>query len=427
MRTAMKPILPLLMACLLLSATPVPAGSYLDSAHGSATDGVLRPVIGNAPPSGFGYARGNCAHCHEQHASIAGAEPDPVTGPAYFALFAPNFDTARQTGSYSEADDFCFYCHNDAGSAQPVNNNDYSRTFGCGVLDTTSIMATMNQLSYHNLYDIWNFANGRFSWFRGDSNPCNGCHNPHLARRNRSDPRDPTLSVLSRPTDHFSLWGTTETMGSAYNTRYEPPYCTGSGTDREPDASATAAAGRAATPDYVTFCTDCHNTAATIASTTLGRNLRPIDWSSTGDKHGLRVMDGGLDIRLPFSASGDYVLSCTDCHEPHGSPNVMLIRRRINGGDLEGNITTSTTPDWSFACKKCHLDDQETIGGDSNAWRYVHHSSSDAPYSGSLAGRCPVCHGPGPPDAIDCDECHYHGAVIDITEGNNAGTSRRAF
>ncbi|MFP7753980.1 hypothetical protein ACLG6S_04860 [Thermodesulfobacteriota bacterium B35] len=219
----MQTILLFILACFLLPPGSAAGGDYIDSAHGSASDGVFRPVIGNTPPSGFGYARGNCAHCHEQHASIAGSEPEPVTGPGYFALFAQNFDTARQAGPFAEADNFCFYCHNGAGSAQPVTNSDYSETFGCATVDTTSIMATMNQVSYHNLYDIWNFANGRFSWFRADSNPCNGCHNPHLAKRNQSAPADPGLSVMSRPSDHFSLWGTTETMDSAYNTRYEPP------------------------------------------------------------------------------------------------------------------------------------------------------------------------------------------------------------
>ncbi len=433
----MKSLLVLFLLFLLstLQGGLVRAGSYLDSAHGSATDGVFRPVIGNTPPAGFGYSRGNCAHCHEQHASFSGSEPAPVTGAVPFALFSANFDSAQQNGPYGESDNFCFSCHNNGGSVQAVTNNDYSAAFGCAPVDTTSIMSTMNQLSYHNLYNVWDFSTGQFAWFKNDSNPCDSCHNPHLAKRNWTDPTDPTLSVMSKPTDHFNLWGTTETMGSVYNTRYEPPYCSPSLTDREPGASPDAVSGRDATPDYVGFCTECHNITDTLYSTSLGRNLLPIDWSNSGDKHGLLPMDGGLDIKPPFAAAGDYVLSCLNCHEPHGASNVMLIRRWVNGGALAGTIATYQTPDWTHLCKRCHLDDKDAedaglypFTGQPDAWRYVHHWSIDAPYGGSLAGvPCSTCHPPGPPGPINCDQCHYHGAVIDITVGNNAGQTRRAF
>ncbi len=406
------------------------AGAYLDSAHGSASDGVFRPVIGNPPPAGFGYSRGNCAHCHEQHASFSGSEPAPVTGAVPFALFAANFNTAINQGPYSESHNVCFYCHNDAGTVQPVTNNDYSEAFGCAPAGTTSIMTTMNQTggSYHNLYNVWDFSTGQFTWFKNDSNPCDSCHNPHLAKRNWTDPTDPTLSVMSKPTDHFNLWGTTETMGSVYNTRYEPPYCSPSLTDREPGASPDAVSGRGATPDYVGFCTDCHNTTDTIYSTSLGRNLLPIDWSNSGDKHGLLPMDGGLDIKPPFAAAGDYVLSCLNCHEPHGASNIMLIRRWVNGGALSGTISTYQGNEWGYLCRRCHLDDQAATGGSANAWYYVHHSSADRPYPGPLPN-CSTCHGPGSPSSnpIDCDQCHYHGAVVDIIYGGNAGTSRGGF
>lgn len=49
------------------------SGPYLDSAHGNSTYGVNRSSI-----STFGYSKGNCVHCHEQHASIGGAEPAVV-------------------------------------------------------------------------------------------------------------------------------------------------------------------------------------------------------------------------------------------------------------------------------------------------------------------------------------------------------------
>ncbi len=399
------------------------AGEYLDSAHGSSTTGVYRPVVGNTPPAGLGYSRGNCAHCHEMHGSIAGSEPLPSSGGASaHELFAHNFETARTTTPYSESDNFCFYCHNNPTSAQSVLNNDYSQNFGCAPQGTSTIMSTMNQVSYHNLYDVLNFSENQFSWFTNHSNPCNACHNPHLAKRNWVTPQDPANSAISIPTDHFSLWGTTETMGGSYNTRYEPPYCSDTLSNREPAASGDAVAGRENTPDYVAFCTSCHTSTNIIYSTTLSRNLRTIDWSSSGEKHGVLLMDGSVSTKAPYDfppGGTNFVLSCLDCHEPHGSGNVMLLRRRANGSDLTGPILSLNNGDLGLLCLKCHNDDAAANGGSANSWEYVHHLVADAPY---VQITCIDCHSsPLGGDTISCEDCHFHGSVISTTSGNRDG------
>jgi hypothetical protein len=400
------------------------AGDYMDSAHGNKDIGVYRADIGDAPPQGFGYSRGNCAHCHEQHASIGGSEPDPVTGnPSSFSLFANNF-SGVSSGGYTETDNFCFYCHNNTASAQVVLNNDYSQTFGCAGQGKTSLLETMNQLSAHNLYDIIdNFADGTYSWFTNESNPCNACHNPHLAKQNKSDATDPTLSAISLLSNHFTLWGTTETMESSYNTRYEPPICT---TNREPAGSADANTGRANTPDYVAFCTDCHDDTNLISSTPLGVNLTTIDWE-TGDKHGRIAARADVTLREPYvsAGTGNFVLSCLDCHEPHGAPNIMLIRRRVNGSDLIGGTITTPITDlnsnqWGYLCRKCHPDDDEANAGtrDVNKWQYVHHKAPGSPFPIPPGRPCGACHasfGGGSASPISCgttsltSQCHGHG------------------
>ena len=398
------------------------AGSYLDSAHGDLNNGVFRTAMDI-----LGYARGNCAHCHEMHASIEGGEPAPDSGaPAPFTVFA--FNTSVNTGPYQESDNFCFYCHNSSGSAQQVVNDDYSRTFGCDTFGgPTSIFSAFNQTSYHNLYDIWDFAKDEFSWFKGYSNPCNACHNPHLAKRNWTDPDNPQFTAISKPSDHFSLWGATELM-STYS--YEAPHCFG-GT-REPGGSAEEKGLK--TPDYVGFCTDCHNTSNSISSTSLLRDLKKIDWSPSGDKHGQQARDSsnsttiGIDIEEPYLTAsvteGNFVLSCLDCHEPHGSQNIMLIRRRVNGGDLGGAIiaiekSSISAPapgpgddnvELGYLCHRCHY------GSNSKADNcYIHHTSSDAPYPGP-SGKCKDCHydhssgSKCTSDAtkISCNNCHFH-------------------
>ncbi len=389
--------------CLLIlfvaaSTTSVWAGAYKDSAHGDTTNGVNRSVMYNK-----GYAIGNCAHCHEMHASLEANEPAPVAGsPSPFTVFATNFDPLA-TSPYQESDNFCFYCHNDSGSVQQVENKDFSEVFGCASSNIYSVLDAFNQLSYHNLSDIWTFAKGKFSWFYEQSNPCDACHNPHLVKRNFAAPADPAMSVLSKPSEHFSLIGdeSTELM-SKYN--YEAPYC--SSTTREP--AGLGAGDGSDMPDYATYCTDCHQYDG-ISSTNLSRNLYVIDWSSNGDKHGARNADGELQLELPFSASG-YVLSCMDCHEPHGSQNVVLIRRRVNGGDLGLDITSIETTDWARLCTRCHKDDDDSNQGGPFEWKYIHHYSDGAPYQNPW--KCVRCHGGKPSEnPIPCNYCHFHGGT----------------
>jgi len=49
------------------------AGSYTESAHGNSIEGVNRTCLSV-------FVTGNCAHCHEQHASHDGSEANPVSG-----------------------------------------------------------------------------------------------------------------------------------------------------------------------------------------------------------------------------------------------------------------------------------------------------------------------------------------------------------
>ena len=396
MRGMMKKYLVGWILLFFLIAQAAWAGSYLDSAHGDLNNGVDRSATESKLT---GYSIGNCAHCHEMHASIEGSNGSP----APFTLFAQNFNTSVNTGPYQEVDNFCFYCHNSSGSVQQVDNYDYSEAFGCAApgVGPTSIRSAFNQTSYHNLYDIWDFAKGEFSWFKGCSNPCNACHNPHLAKRNWTDPDNPLLAAISKPSDHFGLWGATDLM-STYS--YEAPYCSGGG--REPDGTGTQ--NGSTTPDYVEFCTDCHNNS--IPSTSLG-TVGSINWTGGGDKHGQQSRNGGIDIEEPYLAANatnsNFVLSCLDCHEPHGAPNIMLIRRRVNGGDLYGPVSSSSNT-LGYLCTRCHKDDADAGTGPFNEWEFVHHNSDDAPYPSP--SHCGNCHGGGggDRDPIDCDNCHFH-------------------
>ncbi len=434
-------ILLFLCGAIVLQVFPALAGPYSQSAHGDSAAGVSRAVDGLSTPGP--YVTGNCAHCHEQHASIGGLEPQPRNGgPSEFALFSPAFNQAVTVKPYQQSDLFCFYCHTGSASYQaPVGtlmNYDYANTFGGYTGGPSSIFEAFNQplagsdASYHNLYDIWRYAQ-KFSGFSSESSPCDACHNPHRARRNKAYPQDPAYTAISRPTEHESLWGDVsgEWMTN-YGGRYQPPYFYGSKFTYEPGGTGEALADGSRVPDYNVFCLDCHREK--IYSTTLSRDILAIDWKTgggdllaAGDKHGENSYTVGTLLQKPYAdvvtPSGGYVLSCLDCHEAHGSSNAYLVRRSANGVALGDTFTQSKAgKSWALLCRRCHQDDYQ-IGGmtdskQANRWKSVHHgggTSNDVPYkvSGQI---CENCHewntGPEP---IGCGYCHGHGTSCDLT------------
>lgn len=366
------------------------AGAYLSSAHGNDGYGVSRSSM-----AGLGYPKGLCAHCHEQHASVDGAEPEPAGGPAKYALFAPSF--------VSQTDNFCMKCHDNTQNIASSAIDNYSYSYRAGgltpdFLTSPSILAAFSYSSpgsSHNLDDIKVFIAGQPGWnYSTDSNPCAACHNPHSAQR---DPKTAARGwLVSRPSQHnrnnntWGLWGddlptaNTERMSDYIAARggvYQAPYYHLSNR-YEPDNS-TVTNGSNLT-DFVTFCTDCHNATNTIYSTPLARNLRTISW--TADAHGgqqVAPVNRGANNNAPYGTPGtNYVLACTDCHEPHGSPNPYLLRPAVNGVPI---AAFSNGQFWYF-CAACH-----TIDPDS------------ATHIGVTGGLLPT---------TNCAPCHSHGAGL---------------
>jgi predicted CXXCH cytochrome family protein len=440
---------------------PTPPVKYTTSAHGNSTYGVER---NDYEFSQFGYARGKCAHCHEQHASIGGDEPFPDfdsstlsgVGPDIYELFADLF--------VNQGNMFCFGCHCLTGSSVvqilPYQYN-YSRIAG-GDNNTSPISiyaAFQLSGSTHSLSDIQNFLTPKPEWNFGDelnpplgtinpNNPCSGCHNPHLVKRDphgsgtpaRTDPNGNLItSSVSRPSFHskdskaWGLWGDeADERMKDYTPNYQAPYRYSSTTTYEPDGSAYTD-GRNLV-DFVSLCTDCHNATNIIYSTALARNLRTIDWDN--EKHGKGNANDAISMDNPYGSVMGKVTACTDCHEPHGAPNKVLIRQEVNGATLS-TITTidpfvppacaspysnyDATKSSSIAnlCDRCHKDDYDfNTGCQQDHWYIIHHdnASGDPFYTG---GMCVNCHsgGSGPRSctntnpAINCNCCHYHGST----------------
>ena len=369
-----KILLPLFFFLLFYSVAY--AGPYLDSAHGNSTYGVKRNV-----PELNSYARGNCAHCHEQHASIGGSEPQPASGnPSKYLLFESLFT--------SQAATFCYGCHKDPSNSWQVsmpNQYCYSRKYGgdttitcpddikeafqfVDTSGTPQLNCNSSNGSSHFLDDIRKFLKNKWAYGsdKDNINPCAGCHNPHRVQRASYPIAAKGTSPISRPAAHASnwdLWGddTTERM-SSYTSNYQAPYYHNSTSTYEPNGDATSDGSNM--PDYVTFCTDCHNPSydGQVSSSQKYNftnnwqaliynpdwNVSPHGWTD-GNKQDTKKR------KAPYNAANkNYVLSCTDCHEPHGSSNGMLIRKEVNGQSTVTFQDWSSRSDWLSLCQRCH-------------------------------------------------------------------------
>ncbi|MEW6328189.1 MAG: cytochrome c3 family protein [Thermodesulfobacteriota bacterium] len=412
--------------CVLLAISlSYAANDYTNSDHGDTSYGVSRS-------STSGYTKGNCGHCHEMHASIEGSEPAPAGGsPSKFTLF--------YTNHASQTDNFCFKCHDNTitVAATAIMNRSYSFRASGWTSDTLNdvLEAFSNppSISSHSLDDIKTFITGRWG-YTADSNPCCACHNPHAVQGDPANSGSTAKSAatrgypVSRPSQHaplstWGLWGdgAGEKM-SDYTASYQAPYRFGSTTTYEPDGSATTNGSNLT--DVNTFCIDCHNATNTIYSTALGRNLKTIDWDN--EKHGKGLAEGAITVDAPYSSTMGYVLSCTDCHEPHGSPNAFLIRKEVNGGTLDATISTFSTTDWKYLCARCHQEDTSPCSTTRGpVFEYIHHNAAtDRAY---IQVSCGDCHGSGGacPPTITCSNCHFHGSSR--TDCDYAPTTRRTF
>jgi len=393
------------------------AGAYLNSAHGNSTYGVKRTAT-----SAKGYARGNCAHCHGQHAPIEGSDSAQASGTlSGKLLFYDNYIT--------QTDGFCFKCHTDSGSVQAtggVVNRSYSYRAGRWTSDplnnVKSAFSYTTSTSYpsassHNLADIKMFVSNssRSDWkYRSDSNPCSACHNPHSAQ---GDPANAGIGaspktgaggwMLSLPSQHGSLpmnlWGDSidEKMFN-YTGSYQAPYRFGGiSNGYEPDGSMTANGSNLT--DFNTFCTDCHNSTNKIDSTLLGGPLKTIDWLNA-DRHGQPSgSTPSAQLIAPYNSKTSYVLACTDCHEPHGSPNIFLTRQEVNNGlvVVNGAAQNGGGSQWASLCERCH--------GNTAAIGSSHHAIMGAT-------PCVTCHDSASPPLVyvSCTNCHFHGSTTTL-------------
>ena len=385
-------------------------GFYL-GAHGNGTYGVDH--------NSRSYNMGECVNCHASNNISASSAHGGQ-------LFAANNE------------DFCFKCHTDTSSYQAggLVNRSYSYRAG-GYADTLNdiqeAFSFTAPATSHNLGDILTFITGEEWGYTSDSNPCAACHNPHIAQgdpasapNSRKTSGTRGYSPVSRSSQHskdtsaWSLWGDvaaerTNTYASSLAGIYQAPLAA---TGYEPDGSSTQDGSNLA--DFNTLCTDCHNNTNDITSTPLEGSLVKFDWSI--DKHGggSATDDSfGTDVKTPYQETqlGNYVLTCTDCHEPHGSPNNYLVRKQVNNGAVAvtqygagGGPQAKPQKEWLYLCERCH---NGLRAGDD-----IHLHPTDV--IGDSEADCVTCHFLHPDMYRNCTDCHFHGNnLIDGTPYKN--------
>lgn len=359
------------------------AGPYLNSAHGNATTGVDRTSLPGT------YSTGNCAHCHEQHASIGGSPLAPVNGPSSFLLLD---DLAGNAA--------CNYCHN---GSTPADN-------------------IASQIAKAYSHDP-NYGTGAAL--------CNDCHDSHVAQKvNHSEATDGNTIPSTSP-----LLGLSGVTASAWS-----PGFPGAGAEALGGGTLTATTPPATITREYELCFKCHGGqlgggAAARFNVYLQFNpthyaVHPVATEGNPTwKNGFLWTNFATVMNGPWSANRDAEMYCSDCHgsdaAPPEGPHGSTIQYMLKAGG-----PPAPAGNFDALCLRCHKDPAlpgmsswtdiwgTALVGDHN---YLGHQSVVTNPAGTNALGCLACHGDSGNLAL---ASNVHGANY-LGNNNGAGTTSR--
>lgn len=313
-----------------VSAT-FPDTDFDNSAHAGVADPPAAPVF----PEGTGATSGiKCLGCHEQHAS----------------------DQTKLTLNGKPQETLCYDCHTGATNSSGGTNPPW--TAAAGPFPGSDVFAAFNAASnvytpgavriYHHPVSDAEQAGGTRKV------ECVSCHNPHLADQTDGA----TTSKAANPADVWQKWLFGWDFTSGYLSR-------GSNADG--------------------FCLTCHQNGATTAPLNAGpgvpydvrlvddgashEQFSAADWAISNHGNATFTLDtyNGCDAAGVLRA--DCVVTCTNCHDPHGSSNPFTLRERVippdwvaftvteasyaapkGGGGGPGEVTLTYTTPSGLAC-----------------------------------------------------------------------------
>ncbi|MEW6601281.1 MAG: cytochrome c3 family protein [Nitrospirota bacterium] len=351
----------------------------------------------------------NCRQCHDPGTVAVG-------GPQWYTTYAEYENSAHSgrkcsechdvhgaSGAYTgmtkaQHEDLCFQCHTQG----MIQNNAIS---GPGLADDIQQAFSFGDSSRHSLGASYTISPYSYNL------ECVSCHNVHLVTGKYWEAdlnKTPVtrISTPSNPEGNLEIWGdeTNEKM-DAYG-----------GTYRTPNGETFSGAQL---PNYTGFCNECHQPmpdpknqsgahgqlnfdsdphGLNSANQPNGYGTCP-NWFTCGKATGwdgddcigtetecwpviTRGKGDQLFSRAPFNheeriAGANFALSCTNCHEAHGSSAGALLRTNPNNGT--GTII------WNTMCNNCHYYYSDWHAGMScgNASCHVSDSSDRMYYTGT--------------------------------------------
>ena len=311
-----------IFACrIILAPQYCVAGNYVASAHGDGINGVQRPGLTT-------YSPGNCAHCHEQHASIGGSEipPNSPAGPDIYL------------GAETE-DDLCFICHGTTpvGTAPDIATD----------ITTTDHFGHLVQ-NYSGIHK----ANESQSDIADTKHiECTDCHNPHNAGNTPHTPAaDTVTSELSATSPLFGVSGV------------DPDYANNAANIWDAPGQGNYDPVKPATKEYQ-ICFKCHSKAVG----------NPASWSDTTSPTYTAWTDVGLEFN-PYNKSGHPVVTGLNNY-----PNSISGNNGYNANKIKKGLTAAQmSAPWdinvgeqTMYCSDCHGSNSSVAGPHGSAIKWM--------------------------------------------------------
>lgn len=275
---------------------------FNNSSHGSTTNALTiwpNPAETGAIIGSGGATAGECINCHNPH----GKDND---GKPFKKMLAENDE------------DLCFKCHDKPETSER----------GINIMDRFKVSET-------SIDSAWKLerATARHSVFNdntGQQLECSSCHNPHLNNRDNKviDPNNKASLFTKKTTDPVT---------------------------------------GLQVPDYNDFCLKCHGKTIPVTPLYTGlirvQRVADIDYSQNfhGGVSAIGSYKGSTrDILYgpmkPPYYRGMGPLTCTNCHDEHGSSNAFHIKESINGQtvDMRDGAAFSYATGWRSLCLSCH-------------------------------------------------------------------------
>ncbi len=284
------------------------AGSYTASAHGQ---NVSRTETAN-----LGYATGNCAHCHELHASVAGSGGSPSS---YLG--------------FAGEETLCYGCHGFGGAGTATDNveADITKTYGhdgsnsAGLHRSNETQAAITASKHIE---------------------CTDCHNPHRAGS----------TIHSEGTD------TIATNSPLYEAMGVEPTFSGSNWTAPIGYSAL----QTATKEYQ-ICFKCHS----------GAVGDPVTWSGTSGLGAQEWTDVGLEFS-DANRSGHPIVTGLENYSNSITVYRSGVPQKGLHNETDGNTWDQLLDPWgtnvgyqTMYCSDCHISNSSTAGPHGSSYKWM--------------------------------------------------------